>query len=295
MNKARVIFAGFSALILTSGSVFAADEGNGGNGSGDSEIYSGAYNDHQIIPNTMATLCKTSAEDMVNDPTKMKDCIDKLAIKRRSSDAETSREGLKDLNIIKADQLQEMISLAAAKGAAVSDYYSKTAEETAEANANAKTVNDVDGAAVNTNALSTSMINSLSDLYVEQLKYLAISNIENIDKDTLETVALTQNLENAAATGSGESSNKTDASSNNESGDVVSEAAVNTATVVEKDPAKAWYWKGDGVCELCVQKEGSETECREELCPDGTYPDKDNVNVNYVCEKGICEKVDLAE
>lgn len=290
MNKIK-LFSILATFVLACGHVLAADGGaSSGAEGGKDEVFSGVYKDHQVIPNTMATLCKTSAEDMVADPTKLRSCVDKLAIKRNSSDAETSREGLKDLNIIKADQLQEMIALATAKSAAVSEYYANTAKETSEANANAKTVNDVDAAAINTNALSTSMINALAELYTEQLKYLAISNIENIDKSTLEEVASSQNL--ADANKDAKEPAKADQDASNAP---VAEVNTSTATVVETEPAKAWHWKGDGVCELCIKKDGDNVECRQEPCPDGTYPDPNNANVNYVCSAGICEKVDLAQ
>lgn len=291
MNKIK-LFSILATFVLACGNVFAADgDASSGAEGGKDEVFSGVYKDHQVIPNTMATLCKTSAEDMVADPTKLKSCVDKLAIKRNSSDAETSREGLKDLNIIKADQLQEMIALGTAKSAAVSEYYANTAKETSDANANAKTVNDVDAAAINTNALSTSMINALAELYTEQLKYLAISNIENIDKSTLEEVASSQNLADA----DNNKGEKTNDAGQDVSTAPVAEVNTSTATVVETEPAKAWYWKGDGVCELCVKKDGDNVECRQEPCPDGTYSDPNNANVNYVCDAGICEKVDLAQ
>ena len=291
MNKIK-LFSMFATVLMTCGQVLAADGGaSSGAEGGKDDVFSGVYKDHQVIPNTMATLCKTSAEDMVANPTKLKNCVDKLAIKRNSSDAETSREGLKDLNIIKADQLQEMIALGTAKSAAVAEYYANTAKETSDANANAKTVNDVDGAAINTNALSTSMINALTELYTEQLKYLAISNIENIDKSTLEEVASSQNLADA----DNNKGEKTDDAGQDVSTAPVAEVNTSTATVVETEPAKAWHWKGDGICELCVKKDEDNVECRQEPCPDGTYPDPNNANVNYACDAGICEKVDLAQ
>jgi len=154
------------------------------------KVYSGVYkNNYQIIPNTMATLCKISADDIVKDSFKLKDCIDSLIIKRRSSDTGVAKEGLKDLNKIKADEIGEMMSLATIRGAEIADYYTETSQKTDEINADAKTVNDVDGAAINTNQLLATVINSFRDIYVEQLKYLAISNIEDIDKSVLDDIA----------------------------------------------------------------------------------------------------------
>ena len=200
-----------------------------------------------------------------------------------------SREGLKELKEIETEQLVKTMGLATVTGAAVADYYLTGSEEVAEANKEAKTINDVDGASVQTTAVLTSVVNSMRDLYVEQLKYLAISNIENIDKATLEAVASPEALSAAA---------KIDAekqTGNNETDTPeVAEAGVTVATVHEETPANAWIYKGDGICELCVQREGAEPECRQEPCPDGTYKTNDP-KIGYECKNGECEKIDIAE
>lgn len=161
------------------------------------KVYSGVYvlgdNSYQIIPNTMATLCQITGNEVVENPLKLKECIDSLIIKRRSSDTEVAREGIKDLNLIKADQIAEMLSLSAIRGAEIADYYTETSQKTDEINADAKTVNDVDGASVNTNQLLATVINSFRDIYVEQLKYLAISNIEDIDRNVLDNMGVSEN------------------------------------------------------------------------------------------------------
>lgn len=253
------------------------------------EMISGIYNGHQLIPNEMATICQTSAEDMVKDPDKLYNCINRLALKRRSSDAETAREGLEELNTIKTEQLQKMLGLAVAKGAAVADYYAKTSEQVSEANKDAKTVNDVDGAAVNTNAVLTSVVNSFRDLYVEQLKYLAISNIENIDKSVLLDIASLSELENAQA----EADAKADAQNNSASSGQYDTTSFTKATTTDVELPHEWQYVKEGVCKLCVKKENNEIECREETCPDGEYKDTSNPNIGYICKGGDCQKVDI--
>lgn len=243
------------------------------------ETYSGVYKDHQLIPNIMATLCKISAEDVVKDPLKLRECVNKLALKRRNSDAETAREGLKELHDIKLDQLQEMLALATAKGVASADYYAETGKEIAEANANAKTVNDVDGAAVNTSAALTAIVNSMRDLYVEQLKYLAIANIENIEKDVLEDVASLETLNQA----------KEEAAPKEETNaKPAGTEATNTVSTLTEETPKTKLQFVDGVCKLCAKK-GAEWECREQICPDGEYVDANNEG--YTCKNGVCEKI----
>lgn len=244
--------------------------------SAEEEVYSGVYKDHQLLPNTMTTLCKKSAEDMVKNPQELRNCVIHLALKRRDSDAEKAREGLKDLHDIKLDQLLEMISLATAKNVAVSDYYSETAKEIGETNANAKTVNDVDGAAVNTSAQLTSVVNSLRDLYVEQLKYLAISNIENIEKDTLEDVA-SMDMLNQNGSQSAEKTGETDAQQ------------VESTLKTEKPATEMQF--ADGVCKLCVQKGGDNWECREQPCPDGLITDS-ATNKIWECKDGVCKDIE---
>ena len=225
---------------------------------------------------------------MVNNHALLRECVNKLALKRRSSDGETSREGLNELNIIKADQLQEMIAIATAAGAASAQYYSETAKDLNNANTGTETGLDGDGAAINTNAFVISMINNLNDLYVEQLKYLAISNIENIEMSALEAVASMEELGAKPAD---------EADAGIAGGDAaeapVAEVVNTSATVVETSAAGEWVWEGDGVCKYCEQRENGEAECREAECPDGQYVDPRDSHVVYRCEKGVCEKVDI--
>ena len=259
----KLVLAAVSVIVFSANHALA-EEGE--------EVYNGLYKEHQIIPNTMAILCKTSGEDMVKDPSKISACIEMLAKKRHSSDAEKSREGLDDLNKIKVDQLKDVIAVSAAKGASVAEFGEKS-EETAEINASAKTVNDVDSAAVNTIAQSAIDINNLSDLYLEQLKYLAISNIENIDKSV---------VDDGTVLNSGEDSASEAAPAG---GATVDQGGTK---IEEEEYANAWIYKGEGVCEFCIKKgEDQDPECRQEACPDGVYQDQ-NSNLRYDCKNGEC-------
>lgn len=284
MNKLINILS----ISLISGAICiypAFADGEGATSGDESEVYSGVYNDHQLIPNTMATKCKKSAEDMVKNPQELRDCINRLALKRRDSNAETSREGLKDLQEIKFDQLQEMASLAAAKGAAVADYYAKTAQQTDEANKNAKTTSDVDSAAVNTSAILTSVVNSMRDLYIEQLKYLAISNIENIEKSVLDEVVSLDALKETQKT----EENQPETSDATTDADI--SQTTSTATTTQN---KSILMFKNGMCERClVDAEGSALECRAEACPDGEYADRNDNNTLYKCKNGECEKMNF--
>ena len=272
------------------------------------EVYSGVYKkEFQLIPNTMATLCKISADDVVQDVQKLKDCINKLALKRRSSDAELSREGLKDLNQIKADELQEMIALSAAKGAAVTGYFAITSKEANEVNTEADTVSDVDASAINSTKVLTSVVNSLRDLYVEQLKNLAIADIENIERDALMEVASLDTIRQAekeaaenngsegnsgsSGSGSGSSGSGSDSGNGGNSGGSSQPVVPNDNTA---DEMSTEFRVVDGVCSRCTKK-GDTFECRQEICPDGEYPDANNANIMYVCTGGHCEKVDLKD
>ena len=244
----KIVFVVLPGIMISGTDAWSIDVGADAG-----QAYSGVYESRQIIPNSMATLCQMSAEDMLKDKSKIGEyvnkCIKKLVLKRRNSNADTAREGLADLNEIKADQLKDMISLATAKGAAVADYFAKKAEETAKTNAKAKTVNDVDGSAVNTVAQSTIDINTLGDLYVEQLKYLAISNIENIEKSVVDD----EESEDVADVGIGVG---TDAIGNlgaSSSGDYATTETSQTK-VEEDDYANAWIYKGEGICEFCIKR-----------------------------------------
>ena len=275
MSKLKNILS----LALISGTICvspALADGESNTSTKGQEAFSGVYNDY-----TMATKCQKSAEEIVKNPQELRNCIDHLALKRRNSNAEISREGLKDLQEIKFDQLQHMMAFATQKGAIVADYYAKTAEETADANSKAKTTADVDSSAINTNAVLTSVVNSMRDLYAEQLKYLAISNIENVEKDVLEEVASLEAL-NAA-----KKPEQTGGTASSGNGDAVAETGQIKSVVRSETPASTLTFK-DGVCARCITKDDGSSECRAEECPDGEYYDQ-KANVYYVCLKGICE------
>lgn len=282
--KIKLVTATFFVVLLTCGGAFA---------DGKNDSFSGVYKEYQIIPNKMAELCKASAEDMINDPTKLTSCVSSLAMKRRNSDAETSRDGLRELKEIETEQLLNTIGMATAKAASVADYYAETSKEVSETNANAKTVNDTDSAAIQTSAVLTSVVNSMRDLYVEQLKYLAISNIENIDKATLEAVAAT---ETTNATETSEQAEKTDASETEDISSAAGGAAISD-TVIGKTsdytPAQSMWYVGDGICKRCVKREDDTVECREEGCPNGVYSTEDS-NIKYYCQNGECTQVDIS-
>ena len=262
------------------------------------EVYSGVYKkEFQLIPNTMATLCKISADDVVSDVQKLKDCVSKLALKRRSSDAEISREGLKDLNQIKADELKEMVALSAAKSAAVTGYFALTGKEANDLSTKSATVNDVDASAINTTKVLTSVVNSLRDLYVEQLKSVAISSIENIERDAVLEIASLDEIKEAekqVAEKNKPSENEKEAESSDEqgtdsSGSGVSQPAISNNMDMEVSTELRVL---NGVCNRCT-KNGDEYECRQEVCPDGEYADANNSAILYVCKDGECEQVDL--
>ena len=279
--KIKLVTATFFAALVACGNALAE---------GENDSFSGVYKEYQVIPNKMAELCKASAEDMINDPTKLTGCVSGLAVKRRSSDAETSREGLKELKEIETEQLLNTIGMATAKAASVADYYAETSKEVSETNANAKTVNDTDSAAIQTSAVLTSVVNGMRDLYVEQLKYLAISNIENLEKETLDAVISVEptKIDTPQKAEEKEETAKTEDAGENAGGAAVSDTFV--ATTSDYTPAQSVRYVGDGICKRCVKQEDGNVECREEDCPDGSVITEDHIK--YYCEKGICEQVD---
>ena len=281
MSKLKNILS----LALISGTICvspALADGESNTSTKGQEAFSGVYNDYQLIPNAMATKCQKSAEEIVKNPQELRNCIERLALKRRNSNAEISREGLKDLQEIKFDQLQHMMAFATQKGAIVADYYAKTAEETADANSKAKTTSDVDSSAINTNAVLTSVVNSMRDLYAEQLKYLAISNIENVEKDVLEEVA---SLEALNAAKKQEQTGETAGSGND---DAAAETGQIKSVVRSETPASTLIFK-DGVCARCITKDDGNSECRAEECPDGSI--SDNNGNQYICKDGECVEI----
>jgi hypothetical protein len=272
-------------IFFVCGQVFAAE---------DNTEYSGVYNDRQLIPNRMAELCQKQAEEMVQNPSSLVDCINTLAIKRRSTDAEVSREGLKELSEVKAEQIIKTMTFATIKGAEIAGYYDEGSKEVKETNEGAKTNNDSDAAAINTSVVLTSVVNSMRDLYVEQLKYLAISNIEEIKKETLDDIAELEKTK--------DDETKDDKKDNKSDEDKSSAEASNTvASVTTKTPATGLSYKGKGVCERCIKKDDGGVECNQEDCPPLRYVEVNEENVFYDCkyvdennpEKGTkCERVE---
>lgn len=293
VNKKILILALLLVFGLLSGNAVAKDE-----------AYSGTYkvegSSYQMIPNIMATLCQISGDEVVNDPSKIKKCLNKLTLKRRSSDAETAREGLREINKIKAEELQEMIALAVAKSSAVTNYYTKKSEDVAEANSNAKTANDQDGAAINTSAALTSVVNSLGHIYAEQLKHMVISDIVNVEKDTAENVASIEEIKEAQAqeeakSGNASAASGTSSGSSSDSGNEAADEAPVKPKVNETAPTKEVTYAGNGICQTCYQAEGKEPQCTQAPCENGTYSDPKDNNITYICENGKCSKVNMAE
>jgi len=301
MKKIMKIFTNALIFVCAGGIANAAlDDGT----------YSGIYKkEFQLIPNTMATLCKISADDVVKDVQKLKDCVNKLALKRRSADADLSREGLAELNQVKADELKEMIALSAAKGAAVTGYFAITGGEANNVTEKSSSVNDVDASGINTTKVLTSVVNSLRDLYVEQLKSVAISNIENIEKDVLLEIASLDDIKEAeeqiaakreeakenSASGGSEENNSSGSSSEAIEGSSGSsdDSQSSIPEELNENDIPMEVRVIDGVCIRCLRNGSGKVECRQELCTDGEYPDANDPNIMYICQSGICEKVDV--
>lgn len=286
IRKISFIFAALFVFNLLNGSALAKEE-----------TYSGVYKEKdssfQMFPNAMATLCKISAKDVVEDRTKLTECINKLVNKRRSSNAETAREGLKDINEIKTEQMQDMLALAIIKSSEVADYYAQKSDEVVDFNKGAKTVNDQDGAAINTNSVLTKVINNMNYVYAEQLKYLAISNFEDIEKDVLNN--MTETEEGKKAEQEQEEARKAEAEKNSGDGLEGADETVVETKLKAEIPGEEVKYIGNGTCQACYQKEGESPQCQETPCPDGTFDDPINSNIKFVCRGGQCNRVEIPQ
>lgn len=265
----------------------------------DDEVYNGVYNDKQIFPNLMASLCKIKAEDAVKDNNKLYKCVNQLVIKATNKNAATSDEGKKDIDAIRAEQLKIMLALATSKAAAIANYNDPEdgiMKKLDEANQNEQTEHDDNAAVVNTNATLSALINDMRDLYAENLKYMAISNIQTISKDVIEDY-LTEE-EKAAI----EEEEKKKAEVSN-TGNDVDQTTIKKTYTTEEPYVTQWRFVENNQCErkVCTGEtmngtddiDLSKLQCLVEtgICPDGTYFSPNDSNIAVICSHGVCNEV----
>ena len=284
----RIIKMFALAIIAICGSLYSVPS----EAAGEDVNYDGLYNDRQIVPNTMAIICKTDADDMVADVTRAYNCVNKIVTKLNNSDASVKKEGQDDLARIKYEELNNILGMAITKSATISNY-EEVQNSMMEASAQTQTEHDDNASIANTTAVLTDVINSMRDLYAEKLKYQALAGITSIDPGVI------QDFETEGSEGdNGEDNN----SGNSGEGDTTPGASVEgsstTTTATKEVPFQGYLkWVSDNQCVelVCTGTDELSKTCQEnyQICPDGRYLDPHNPNIVIACESGSCTEIDL--
>ncbi|MBR3502283.1 MAG: hypothetical protein IKO06_05185, partial [Alphaproteobacteria bacterium] len=142
--------------------------------------YSGLYNGRQMIPDTMAIACQINAEDIAKDINVLYNCVNKYITKMNAENAADQSEGAKEYTMLRYRTLLDGLAAAITKSQSVANY-EETANKYADASSGTATKRDDEAAIVNTTSVLTDVINSMRELYAENLKYEAINGIAAID------------------------------------------------------------------------------------------------------------------
>ncbi len=301
LPSASEISSGSGSSTGTAGSTSTADSGSTGTASGtatdknkkeDTTNYTGVFNERQIVPNTMAIYCKTNAEDMLKESSKLYNCINDIARSINDKDSSVRAENLQRFSEIRYEELKTMMAQAIAKGAAISNY-ENIQNELGDATGKTKTEHEDNVAIANATSTLTDVINTMRDLYAERLKNEAISGIQSIDPKVIKDIA---EQESAA---SGDSDKKDEASGASTAKDAKrdQESTSTKITVTENNPNRSVAWKDGNNCSQTVCTGSEDDTCHEEVitCPDNVYPINGSAGTYMVCMRGECKKYEDAD
>ncbi len=289
----------------TAGSASAADSGSTETTSGtstgisadkkqkeDTTNYTGVFNERQIVPNTMAIYCKTNAEDMLKESSKLYNCINDIARSINDKDSSVRAENLQRFSEIRYEELKTMMAQAIAKGAAISNY-ENIQNELGDATSKTKTEHEDNVAIANATSTLTDVINTMRDLYAERLKNEAISGIQSIDPKVIKDIA---EQESSAANGSEKKDENSNASTAKD-GKRDQESTSTKIAVTENNPNRSVAWKDGNNCSQTICTGGNDDTCHEKVitCPDNVYPINGSAGTYMVCMRGECKKYEDAD
>lgn len=142
--------------------------------------YTGLYNGRQILPDIMARHCRIKGEDVAKDVSLYVDCIKQYVSEMNSSNAAAKAKAQEEFEILRYKGLLDMASNAMTKSQSILNY-ENTMNEYNKADQDMQTEFDDNHALIATMSFMTDVMNSFRELQAEQLKYLAISGIVNVD------------------------------------------------------------------------------------------------------------------
>ena len=142
--------------------------------------YTGLYNGRQLLPDIMARHCRIKGEDVAKDVSLYVECIKQYVSEMNSSNAAAKAKAQEEFEILRYKGLLDMASNAMTKSQSVLNY-ENTMNEYNKADQDMQTEFDDNHALIATMSFITDVMNSFRELQAEQLKYLAISGIVNVD------------------------------------------------------------------------------------------------------------------
>lgn len=150
----------------------------------DAEKYDGLYNGRHIIPDIMAMHCKIKGEDVAKDPQLFVNCIKQYVSEMNNSNATAKAEAEKEYQFLKYKFLTDAGATAITKSQAV-DNHEETMNKHNEAHSEMKTESDDNKSITASLSFVTNMMNDIRELQVEQLKYMVVSGIEDLDPSVI--------------------------------------------------------------------------------------------------------------
>lgn len=146
----------------------------------EAEKYDGLYNGRHIIPDIMAMHCKIKGEDVAKDPELFINCIKQYVAEMNNSNATAKAEAEREFEMLKYKVLTDAGSTAMTKAQVVGNHV-ETMNKQNNAHENMKTESDDNKSITASLSFVTNMMNDIRELQVEQLKYMVISGIGDID------------------------------------------------------------------------------------------------------------------
>lgn len=146
----------------------------------DLKQYTGSYNGHQIMPDIMAKHCKIKGEDVAKNVNLYVNCIRQYVSEMNNPNAQEKARAEEEFNALRYKTLIDAASAAMTKSAVVSNYPEAMAKHQ-KAFMDAQTEFDDTHGMIAAISFVTDVLNSFRELQAEQLKYLAISGISEID------------------------------------------------------------------------------------------------------------------
>ena len=142
--------------------------------------YTGLYNGRQILPDIMARHCMIKGEEVAKDVSLYINCIKQYVSEMNSSNAAAKAKAQEEFEILRYKGLLDAASNAMTKSQSVLNY-ENTMNEYNKADQEMQTEFDDNHALMATMSFVTDVLNSFRELQAEQLKYLAINGIVNVD------------------------------------------------------------------------------------------------------------------